>query len=167
MRGGEFVNKKFKNVMALVVAGLLMLPTFANADSAESTDKPVEQAVKSEKKPVVKNKNSISVPGYAQINLVADEKEQVTRLRNPEQNDCYFKISIVLEDGTVIWESDLMAPGEKAEHITLLKTLPEGVYKNVTVKYDCFAMKNKMALNNARIKLKLVVKKKQGGKEML
>ena len=150
--------KKLLKCMAIAFGiQFFAMPLFASA--AETAEQANTSAVDAEKKPPVKkNKNSISVPGYARIDLVANQKEQTTRLRNPEQNDCYFIISIVLEDGTVIWKSDYIAPGEKADKITLLKALPEGTYENVTVKYDCFAMDKKTALNNARIKLKLQVK---------
>lgn len=158
LRGGEVVNKVLKFMAIAFGVQLLAVPYFASAE--ETAEQAATSTVATEKKPVVKkNKNSISVPGFARIDMVANRKEQTTRLRNPEQNDCYFIISLVLEDGTVIWKSDFMAPGDKAEKITLLKELPEGTYENVTVKYDCFAMDKKTALNNARIKLKIMAKK--------
>lgn len=146
---------------ALALGASLLFTPCTNAESTEAPkNSPETSAAKNlASKPIVKNKNSISVPGFGQINLVADKLEQTTRLYNPEQNNCYFKISIVLSDGTVIWKSDFMAPGEKADKITLLRALPEGTYHDVTVKYDCFSMSKKSGLNNARIKLKLVVKK--------
>ena len=167
LRGGEIVNNKFTTALVLFGISVLMIMPVAKAHSTEAVNERVQESVASNEKKVVnnkkvvKNKNAISVPGYVQLSFVADEKEQTTILRNPEQNNCYFKITIVLSDGTVIWKSDFMAPGERAEHITLLKALPEGTYENVMVKYDCFAMNKKTALNNARIKLELKVKKKQ------
>lgn len=160
LRGGEVVRQKFKIMSMLFAIGMLASTFAVGAETPEGTPKHVRGTSTSEGARVVKNKNSISVPGYAWINFVADQEEQVTPLRNPIQNDCYFKITMVLEDGTEIWKSDYMEPGEKAEHIKLLQTLPEGTYQNVTLKYDCFSLNNKSALNNARIKLKLVVNKK-------
>ena len=159
-RGGEVVRQKFKIVSMLFAIGMLVSSFAVRAESSESLAKQAHEKAKSGSTRVVKNKDSISVPGYAWINFVADQEDQVTPLRNPIQNDCYFKITMVLEDGTEIWRSDYMKPGETAEHIKLLKTLPEGTYKNVTLKYDCFSLSNKSSLNNARIKLKLVVSKK-------
>lgn len=157
------MNVSFKAVSLVLGMFLLGTPLGLNDTvGAKATDKTANKSLISKvKQAVKKNKNRISVPGYAEIDLIADQKEQSTNLRNPIQNDCYFKISIVLEDGTLIWKSDFMAPGEKADNIKLLKALPEGTYENVTVKYDCFSMSKKASLNNARIKLKLVVKKKQ------
>lgn len=154
------MGKKVIYITLALGAGLLLAPfAYAESEEAPKDSQQTTTAKNLVSKPVVKNKNSISVPGFGQINLVADELEQTTRLYNPEQNNCYFKISIVLADGTVIWKSDFMAPGEKADKITLLKSLPEGTYNDATIKYDCFSMSKKSGLNNARIKLKLVVKK--------
>lgn len=154
------MGKRVINLTLALVACLLFAPC-AKAESSETPQSSQEATPKRNlvSKSVVKNKNSISVPGFGQINFIADQLEQTTRLYNPEQNDCYFKISIILSDGTVIWKSDFMTPGEKADKITLLKSLPEGTYNDVTVKYDCFSMSKKSGLNNAQIKLKLVVKK--------
>ena len=153
------MRKKVMYIAFALGASLLFSP----CTNAESTETPQNAQTTTPKKivskPIVKNKNSISVPGFGQINLVADQLEQTTRLYNPEQNNCYFKISIVLSDGTVVWKSDFMAPGEKADKITLLKSLPEGTYNDVAVRYDCFSMNKQSGLNNAQIKLKLVVKK--------
>ncbi len=153
------MGKKVIYITLALGASLLFAP-YTNAENSESPQNTTDTSAKNlVSKPIVKNKNSISVPGFGQINMVADQLEQTTRLYNPEQNNCYFKISIVLSDGTVIWKSDFMEPGEKADKITLLKTLPEGTYNDTTIQYDCFSMSKKSSLNNARIKLKLIVKK--------
>lgn len=49
---------------------------------------------------VLKNENSISIPGYEGITLKADSLKQTVALKNPEQNTCYFVIALYLEDGT-------------------------------------------------------------------
>lgn len=168
------MDKTFRRVLSIAGLCLMMTPCM-NAKAAgpiyrkpanpttiapKPKDKAAEKKEKKRPVPVVKNKNTISVPGFGQIDFVAGQKHQNTKLHNPEQNNCYFRITIVLEDGTVVWKSGLMKPGEKAERITLLKALPEGVYNNTVVKYDCFTMtKDRTPLNNAVIKLKLVVKK--------
>lgn len=154
------MRQRFK-FSSMIFAATMFLSLFSvRAENSESPSKRSPETSAPQSARVVKNKNSISVPGYAWMSFVADQEDQVTPLRNPIQNDCYFRITIVLEDGTEIWKSDFMEPGEKAEHIKLLKTLPEGTYQNVTLKYDCFSMNDKSPLNNARIKLKLVVNKK-------
>ncbi len=78
---------------------------------------------------------------------------------NPPQNFCWFKILLVLEDGTVLWTSDLIAPGEQSEQVVLNKPLEKGEYKNSTLKFQCFADEaGQKALNEAETKLAIIVK---------
>ena len=77
---------------------------------------------------------------------------------NPPQNFCWFKVSLVLEDGTILWTSDLIAPGEESEPIVLSTPLERGICKNAMLKYQCFADEaEQKALNGAETKLTLKV----------
>lgn len=109
--------------------------------------------------PVEKTENSISIPGFEGLNLKAGEKKQSVALMNPEQNPCYFVITLILEDGTVLWESDYIAPGEISKPITLNQPLEAGTYPNSILRYSCFTLdKNRSPLNGAETKLTLRVK---------
>mgnify|MGYP000014495003 CR=1 FL=1 len=109
---------------------------------------------------VEKNENSISVPGYEGIALKADSLEQEVALKNPVQNTCYFVITLYLEDGTVLWQSDYIKPGETSSPIVLNQPLEEGSYPNAVLQYSCFKMDSeKTPLNGAETKLTLRVKK--------
>ena len=107
---------------------------------------------------VNKNPDSIAIPGYEGIALKADTKQQTVGLSNPPQNTCYFKITLMLEDGTVLWQSELVKPGEISEAIKLNQPLKQGSYHNAQLKYECFTMDGSMsALNGAVTKLTLHV----------
>ena len=54
--------------------------------------------------------DSISIPGFDFLSLQAGAQEQSMPLYNPENNACYFRISLLL-DGEALWRSDLLAPG--------------------------------------------------------
>ena len=54
--------------------------------------------------------DSISIPGFDFLSLQAGAQEQSMPLYNPENNACYFRISLLL-DGGALWRSDLLAPG--------------------------------------------------------
>ena len=112
----------------------------------------------------MKLKNAVKVPGFNKMNFIAGQEVQTTKLHNPIKNICFFKISIILDDDTTVWTSDLIAPGEKAEIITLSKPLEEGIYDNVTVKYDCISLNKKARFNSAKIKIKLIVEKRKNHK---
>ena len=108
---------------------------------------------------VVKNEGSISIPGYEMLELKADSKQQTIALSNPPQNNCYFEISLYLEDGTLLWKSELIKPGEATEPIVLTKELSKGYYPKSVLRYACFAMDtDRTPLNGAETKVTLWVK---------
>lgn len=105
-----------------------------------------------------KNTDTIDIPGFEAINLKAGTTEQSVNLYNPEQNTCYFKMSLILADGTVLWESDLVAPGKAIYELTLTEALDAGEYADTILKYECFAMDEAQTpLNGSEIKLTLNV----------
>ena len=107
---------------------------------------------------VEKNPDSIAIPGYELLELQANSTTQTLCLTNPEQNVCYFRISLYLEDGTLLWQSDLITPGDTSKPITLIKALDKGTYPNAILKYNCFASDGITPLNGAETKLTLWVK---------
>lgn len=108
---------------------------------------------------IEKNENTISIPGYEGITLRADSLEQIVSLNNPIQNTCYFVITLYLEDGTRLWQSDYIKPGETSSPIVLNQPLEKGNYPNAVLQYSCFKMDSeKTQLNGAETKLTLRVK---------
>ncbi len=100
----------------------------------------------------------IAIPGYKSITLKADEKEQSVNLYNPEVNDCYFVMSLILPDGTQIWKSKMVPPGKGLYSITLDKTVPTGTYENSILKYECYKKNDELTkLNGGEVKLTLEV----------
>ncbi len=107
---------------------------------------------------VEKNTNSISVPGYEMLTFKADTTKQEISLANPPQNTCVFIISLYLEDGTLLWQSDEIKPGKQSNPITLRQPLAKGVYANARLVYECFTDDNEhRQLNGAEMKLNLRV----------
>lgn len=105
-----------------------------------------------------KNTDTIDIPGFDVMNLKANTKEQSVNLYNPEQNSCYFKISLILADGTRLWQSGLVEPGKAIYNLTLEQALDAGEYADTTLKYECFAMDEEQTpLNGSEIKITLNV----------
>lgn len=108
---------------------------------------------------IEKNENTISIPGYEGLTLRADSLEQTVSLNNPIQNTCCFVITLYLEDGTRLWQSDYIKPGETSSPIVLNQPLEKGNYPNAVLQYSCFKMDSeKTPLNGAETKLTLRVK---------
>ena len=106
-----------------------------------------------------KNPSSIAIPGYEVLELQANTKKQSLALSNPAQNICYFQIELYLEDGTLLWKSELIEPGKTSKPITLSKELDKGTYPNAILRYSCFRMDKELSpLNGAQTKLTLWVK---------
>lgn len=107
---------------------------------------------------VEKDENSIAIPGYEAITLKANTKTQSVGLPNPAANTCYFQISLYLEDGTLLWQSNLVEPNAISDPIVLNQALAPGSYLNATLKYDCYAMDGTMKqLNGAATKLTILL----------
>ena len=107
----------------------------------------------------IEKPESIAIPGYEGLELQADTQKQTLCLANPAQNACYFQISLYLEDGSLLWQSKLIEPGETSESIKLSKTLEKGTYHNAVLRYACFTLDGTMTpLNGAEMKLTLRVK---------
>ena len=109
--------------------------------------------------PVDKLTDSIDLPGYDWIPLTSGKLEQEQTFPNPPQNFCYIRVSLRLEDGTVLWTSELIAPGESSAPVILSEPLEKGEYKNAVLKYECFRMDDDLSpLNGGEVRLTLKVK---------
>ena len=108
---------------------------------------------------VQKNPDVIAVPGYEMLELKANTTKQSLQMPNPPQNCCFFQISLYLEDGTLLWQSEWIEPGETSKPMVLTKTLEKGTYPNAILRYSCYRMDETLApLNGAETKLTLRVK---------
>ena len=102
--------------------------------------------------------SSIAIPGYEGITLKANTKRQDVCLANPSSNQCVFRVTLCLEDGTILWESDEILPGEKSKPIKLKQKLEEGTYPKAKLQYACFKMnEERTPLNGAETVLTLRV----------
>lgn len=98
-----------------------------------------------------------AIPGFETLKLKAGRTRQSVKLRNPKENGCYFRVSLILEDGETLWTSDLIAPGKSVRRLTLSRPLDRGNYPNAKVRYDCFTLRDQSPLNGAEIVVTLDV----------
>ena len=140
-------------VLAAVIAALLLMGRPEKQQAKLPNGETVQPSGAVEKRA-----DSIAIPGYERISLKADCKEQEIGFPNPAQNTCYFQISLILEDGTTLWQSELVKPGEISKSITLNEPLAAGVYPNSLLKFDCYTMDGSMrSLNGAATKMTIHV----------
>lgn len=104
-----------------------------------------------------KHADTIDIPGFESITFKEGVTKQAVNLYNPEANACYFRMTLRLEDGTELWQSKLVKPGDGLHEITLNQALDAGDYKNATLAYECFSLSDQTPLNGSNITLTINV----------
>ena len=158
--------KRKKNTVYGIFLILIMMSylTGCLSDTVGKTDKPKNDYSNIEMNP------NISIPGYESLDFKAGKKKQSVNFYNPEENTCYFRISLVLKenggsetgsegdaDEDILWTSDLVKPGEEVKSIKLDKELDSGDYPAI-LKYECFSLKDETPLNGSNVELILEVR---------
>ena len=100
--------------------------------------------------------NSIAIPGFRVLRLKANSLEQEPGFYNPDINKSYFVIEVRLDDGTLLYKSDLIAPGKAIYKAQFSEILPEGSYSAIVI-YHCYALDSLEERNGAKIKIKVEV----------
>ncbi|WP_086349222.1 hypothetical protein [Candidatus Enterococcus clewellii] len=99
----------------------------------------------------------IAIPGFESLTLKADTKEQAVNFYNPEQNVCYFKLTLSVGE-TTLWESKLIEPGYGIYNIELNQPLSAGEYPEAVLKYECYTIEETPSpLNGSEIECLLLV----------
>ena len=107
---------------------------------------------------VPKDVGNTHLPAYGGLTFEAGTKEQDDVLQNPGENSCLIRISLVLQDGTTIYTSELIRPGYYSKPITLIAPMERGIYRDVTMLYECFTDDEAQTpLNGATTKLDITV----------
>ncbi|MDO4465652.1 MAG: tRNA (uracil-5-)-methyltransferase [Bacillota bacterium] len=154
-------NQKGKDIL-LVILGLVAILslgfafwTIQTRNTIASYKDVLEEQVE---EPIEKLNDSIDIPGYTNLKFEAGQVKQNIMISNPKQNFCWFKVSLNLEDGRVLWTSNLFAPGENSGCIVLSEPLKQGTYENALLKYECFKdQEGQEALNGVETRLTIIV----------
>ena len=101
--------------------------------------------------------DNITLTGYDELVFQAGEALQSVDFQNASSNSCFIRISLILQDGNILWQSDLLNPGDRVKSITLSEALHEGSY-SATLAYECFALEDKSQLNGFNSILTIIAK---------
>ena len=141
----------FSNVSAVLVFLFILVAIGIAIGKTTSNSPMVTNGEFSENKHPIEikeaNTNSISIPGFERLTFQARQTEQQVDFYNPEQNNCYFEIMLLLPDETEIFRSGLLAPGKTITSITLQHALEPGVYERAILRYSCYSIGNMEPLN--------------------
>ena len=153
------MNKRKKHTTLIVILLLLVLVLVCCLRGCSSKEEISDESVVTEQTGGVKSNESIAIPGYEALELKADTLKQNICLKNPQENNCYFVITLMLEDGTELWQSEYIKPNEITKPIKLNKKLEAGTYPNSVLEYSCYSLdREKTPLNGAEMKVTLWVK---------
>ena len=92
--------------------------------------------------------SSIQIPGYSSAKMKAGDTSLHLSIGNPEDNNCGFYATLMLNDGTILYKSEMLKPGYGLTEIPLSKTLDRGEY-NAIVYYECVTLDKEHAPLNA------------------
>jgi len=98
----------------------------------------------------------ITVPGFEK--LTAEQGTiHSSGISNPAKNECYIIVSMIMPDGSEIYHSGILAPGQELDSITFPYPLDSGVYEGVITRYSCYALDTMQPLNGADVTFTLEV----------
>ena len=111
-----------------------------------------------EMKDMSEGQTGIKIPGYGEITVPTGETTWKITLANPEENTCYFKYTITIDDSeNPIYESDLIEPGKAVREFDVTEPLEAGDYE-IHLNISTYAMDEELTpLNGAVVKAVLHV----------
>lgn len=111
-----------------------------------------------EMKDMSEGQTGIKIPGYGEITVPAGETTWKITLANPEENTCYFRYTVTIDDSeTPIYESDLIEPGKAVREFEVTEPLEAGDYE-IHLNISTYAMDEELTpLNGAVVKAVLHV----------
>ena len=100
----------------------------------------------------------IKIPGNGDITISAGETDWKITLANPEDNNCYFRYTITIDDSeTPVYESDLIEPGKAVREFEVTEALEAGDYE-IHLNVSTYAMDDELTpMNGAVVKAVLHV----------
>lgn len=100
---------------------------------------------------------AVVLPGYDHIRAKSSDQEIILNLYNPKENACPFSVSLILPDGTEVFRSGMIYPGDTLNRIELNAPVPIGTYEKSVIRYYCFTADGARQLNGADINFTLEV----------
>lgn len=110
-----------------------------------------------EQEETASDNTGIQIPGYGTAVMKAGDTSLHLSIGNPKSNQCGFYATLKLEDGRVLYQSELLEPGYGLTEVPLSQTLEPGEYSAV-VSYQCVTLEEEpKPLNSADSAFTLIV----------
>ena len=85
------------------------------------------------------SKATASISAKSGLAFVDGHSQQRVEFKNPVDNPCEFVVSLYLGDGTHLFTTKPIKPGEIVNSVNLLHDLKSGTYKDAILVYDCYS----------------------------
>lgn len=129
-------------ILLLVIAtllGIILWQYFAQSSAGTLTEDP--NAVNIREPDAQKGgTGNIAVPGFEKMTIRAGTTSQDIWIYNPEKNNCYFVVSIILPDGKTVYKSGFIAPGKAIYKAEFTQQIRAGIYENTVLQYDFYTL---------------------------
>ena len=134
-------------ILLLVIAallGIILWQYFAQSSAGTLTEDP--NAVNIREPDAQKGgTGNIAVPGFEKMTIRAGTTSQDIWIYNPEKNNCYFVVSIILPDGKTVYKSGFIAPGKAIYKAEFTQQIRAGIYENTVLQYDFYTLEGTAA----------------------
>lgn len=98
----------------------------------------------------------IAVSGFTDLKFVEDSVQQCVNFYNPAENNCLMDLSIVMQNGDLLWQAENIRPDYGLYTIDLCSPLKKGVYPAcIVARFKTIDGGTK--LNSATFKVKIIV----------
>ena len=143
-------------LVIVIIALLLCFRSCRNPDTLPDVPEETEPKKTLDFTPVDGNTDdTITIPGVTGICMEPNQTEQTVHFYNPEKNNCLFVISLFLSDGTLIFQSEHIHPGEQLTDIALLTQLEQGIYKNCCLLYESYSLDGQTQYNGSQFTIEI------------
>ena len=138
--------KKSKRIAAGGIILLILLfvsaciaVAFTNNDSNIESFKLPELSISGNDGFNAQSKATASISAKSGLTFVDGQSQQRVEFKNPVDNQCEFVVSLYLGDGTHLFTTNPIKPGEIVNSVNLLHDLKPGTYKDAILVYDCYS----------------------------
>lgn len=140
-------------LLLLIIVGLIGALLWLNYSHQQRIDKNQVGIVQGAENAV----EYTQIPGFKTLTFTADSKEQAVYFQNPGDNKVNLQLTLSLADGTQLYKSNLIQPGNVIKEIKISKPLESGSYNDAILHYDCFTAEGEKC-NSANLTFDLIVK---------
>lgn len=144
-------------IAVLLVILLTKKPATEQPDSSKGISGVIEEGWGDEIEPVEAEESDVRIPGYVSARMKEGDTTLHLSIGNPKENDVGLIARVELEDGTLLYESELLKPDFGIEDIPLLTSPKKGTYKAFVIYQIVSLDDDQTPMNSARSGFTLTV----------